>query len=162
MIRVNMGSPIGGLITARLTANFTCMKNSGRRLNKWRKTILWNLIIVTVVSFPAVVMATQPVWRGATGVSGNGNGKLKKDHLSFQCPRAFLGIKGDMLPTHWQADDRGRKLQLGYASINGAYMICTYRSPKNRKQRFGPVRRLAPRGYRCISDGISSFRCQKK
>ncbi len=159
MIRVNVGSPIGGLIITKLAANFTSMKNGGRRTNKWRKMILWNLVIGVVVSFPVVVMAAQPVWRGTTPVSVNGNAK---GHLSFQCPRAFLGIKGNMLPTHWQADDRGRGLQLGYASINGAYMICTYRSPKNRKQRFGPVRRLIPRGYRCISDGISSFRCQKQ
>jgi len=124
---------------------------------KWRKAILLNLIIGCVFLFPAGVMAAQPDWHGTVSRSGG-----VADHLSFQCPKAFLGIKGDMLPTHWQANDRGRRLQLGHASINGDYMVCAYRSPKNRKQRFGPVRRLAPRGYRCISDGIGSFRCQKK
>jgi len=129
------------------------------RTGKWRKMILLNLIIGVVLAFPSGVMAAQPDWRGVAAVPVS---MEQNDHLSFQCPKAFMGIKGDMLPTHWQADDRGRRLQLGHASINGDYMVCAYRSPKNRKQRFGPVRRLAPRGYRCISDGIGSFRCQKK
>jgi len=129
------------------------------RMCKWRKAVLLNLILGVVLVFPSYVMAAQPDWRGTAALTGNGE---PNDHLSFQCPRAFLGIKGNMLPTHWQADDRGRRLQLGHASINGAYMICTYRSLKNRKQRFGPVRRLVPKGYRCLSDGISAFRCQRK
>jgi len=132
---------------------------TGMKIFIWRQAMLLNLTIGIVLVLPAGVMADQPVWRGAATVSGNGE---QRDHLSFQCPRAFLGIKGDMLPTHWQADDRGRRLQLGHASINGGYMTCTYLSPKNRKQRFGPIRRLVPRGYRCISDGISTFRCEKK
>lgn len=162
MIRLNQGVPDRGLIPSDVTARFVSMKDSGIRICKWRKTVLLNLIMGAVLVFPVTVMAKQPVWGGTASVFEKGEAGQQKDHLSFQCPRAFLGIKGDMLPTHWQADDRGSKLQLGYASIDGAYMICTYRSPKNRKQRFGPVRRLAPRGYRCISDGISAFRCQKK
>lgn len=159
MIRLSKGSPIGGLLPWGATVSFSNMKDRGKRIYKWRKTVLLNLILGSVTAFPVAVMAEQPAWHGTTSVSGNGN---LKSHLSFQCPRAFLGIKGDMLPTHWQADDHGSGLQLGNASIDGDYMTCTYRSPKNHKQRFGPVRRLAPRGYRCISDGLSSFRCQKK
>ncbi len=159
MIKLNQGVPDWGLMSATMIARFVSMKDSGMRIHRGRKSVLLHLIIGSVLAFPIAVMAGQPIWRGIAAVSGSGE---QKNHLSFQCPRAFLGIKGDMLPTHWQADDRGRSLQLAYASIDGAYMICTYRSPKNRKQRFGPVRRLAPKGYRCISDGVSSFRCQKK
>ncbi len=162
MIRLNQGVPDRGLMAAGVIARFVSMKDSGRRIYRWCKTILLNLILGAVLLFPIAGIAEQPVWRGTPAAPGNGAAGQQNDHLSFQCPKAFLGIKGDMLPTHWQADDRGSGLQLGYASIDGAYMICTYRSPKNRKQRFGPVRRLAPRGYRCISDGISAFRCQKK
>ncbi|VAX14648.1 hypothetical protein MNBD_GAMMA24-2617 [hydrothermal vent metagenome] len=162
MIRLNQGVPDRGLIAQAVAARFVSMKDSGGKIYKWRKTVLLNLIIGTVLVLPVVALAEKPVWRATKTAFGNGGQGQQKDHLSFQCPRAFLGIKGDMLPTHWQAADRGSGLQLGYASIDGTYMICTYRSPKNRKQRFGPVRRLAPRGYRCISDGISSFRCQKK
>lgn len=159
MIRLNQGVPDRGLMAQAVAARLVSMKDSGRKIYKGCKAVLLNLIMGTILLFPVVAQAEQPVWRGTAAASGNGQ---QKDHLSFQCPRAFLGIKGDMLPTHWQADDRGSGLQLGSASIDGTYMICTYRSPKNRKQRFGPVRRLAPGGYRCISDGISSFRCQKK
>lgn len=162
MIEQNESPPIGGLLTTSVSASFNNMTDNHRKIAKAYKRALLNLFVGIILTAPVAGIAKQPMWPNTASTTAlPGNGKTKA-HLSFQCPKAFLGIKGDMLPTHWQADDRGHRLQIGYASIDGAYMICNYRSLKNRKQRFGPVRRLVPRGYRCISDGISSFRCQKK
>ncbi len=80
--------------------------------------------------------------------------------LNFQCPRAYQGIKSDMLPTYWEpSPHKGRVLQASQSSVQGKYMICIYR--EQGKKWIGNVRRLIPNGYRCITGGKGVFQCRQ-
>jgi hypothetical protein len=89
----------------------------------------------------------------------NGAAVAAKD-LEFDCPRAYRGIKAEMLPTYWEPTDKGERLGAGQSHVQGKYMICIYRKPNGKK--IGNVRRLIPSGYHCITDGQGSFQCQRK
>ena len=89
-----------------------------------------------------------PLARAGTGV------------MEFHCPRAYQGIKPDMLPSYWEPTDQGRNITAGQSHVQGKYMICIYREPGGRP--IGNVRRLVPQGYHCITDGRGVFQCRRK
>jgi len=78
---------------------------------------------------------------------------------SFQCPLAYQGIKSDMLPTYWEPIDKGKKIHARQSAVQGKYMICIYRDPAGKL--IGNVRRLIPKGYRCITGGRGAFQCRQ-
>jgi hypothetical protein len=78
--------------------------------------------------------------------------------LEFDCPRVYQGIKSEMLPTYWESTDRGKGLAAGQSQVQGKFLICIYRKASGEK--IGNVRRLIPKGYRCITDGRGSFQCE--
>ena len=78
--------------------------------------------------------------------------------VMFECPRAYLGVRQDLLPTHWAADGGHRPLRLKMSQAHGDELLCIYRDERGRS--VGTVKRLAPGGYRCISDGAGRFRCR--
>lgn len=80
--------------------------------------------------------------------------------MEFHCPRVYQGIKSDMLPSYWEPTDQGKDIRAGQSHVQGRYLICIYREA-NGKQ-IGNVRRLAPRGYRCITDGRGVFQCRRR
>lgn len=83
-----------------------------------------------------------------------GQSSIKK----FQCPSAYQGIKPNMLPSHWESIDQGKKLGRGLSHVQNGFLICIYREPSGKK--IGSVRRLIPKGYHCITDGKGFFHCE--
>ena len=79
--------------------------------------------------------------------------------MEFRCPRAFQGIKSDMLPTYWQPIGRGEELGADQSHVQGQFMICIYRKPADKH--IGNVRRLIPKGYKCETDGRGIFECMQ-
>jgi len=80
--------------------------------------------------------------------------------MEFRCPRAYQGIKSDMLPTYWEPTDQGKNIRAGQSHVQGRYLICIYREASGKQ--IGNVRRLIPHGYHCITDGRGTFQCRRK
>lgn len=78
--------------------------------------------------------------------------------MVFQCPRAYLGVRQDLLPTHWEIVSGRALLRLKASQVQHGELLCIYRDERGRS--IGTVRRLAPGGYKCISDGAGRFRCR--
>jgi len=83
----------------------------------------------------------------------------ESQHFRFQCPQAYQGIKSDMLPTYWEATDQGKRIHARQSLVQGEYMICIYRKATGKP--IGNVRRLIPKGYRCITGGRGAFQCSQ-
>ncbi len=112
------------------------------------------LMLCGLLCISLTAVAALPVW------SGNQKNPVQAQRLSFQCPRAYQGIREDLLPTHWEVFKGRKQLQLKSSQVQGQSMVCAYSG--NGRQTVGTIRRLVPVGYKCISDGAGNFRCQKK
>ena len=75
----------------------------------------------------------------------------------FRCPRAWVGLRADMLPTHWEVVRGQSPARLRSSQVQGESLLCVYASSSGF---IGTARRLAPEGYRCLSDGRGVFRCR--
>jgi len=127
-------------------------------MNWWRKPYRKSLVLrpnhyqtpVYIVGILLLMISTADAFAGSRHAS------------NFQCPLAYLGIKSDMLPTYWEPTDQGKKIRARQSYVQGKYMICIYREPTYREptgKLIGNVRRLIPKGYRCITGGRGAFQC---
>jgi len=80
-----------------------------------------------------------------------------RETLEFSCPKAYQGIKSEMLPTYWEPTDSGHGIGAGQSHVQGQYLICIYRKVDG--TRVGNVRRLIPSGYQCETGGKGKFQC---
>lgn len=78
--------------------------------------------------------------------------------MMFRCPRAYLGVRRDLLPTHWEILDDGTPLRLKASQVQQDELLCIYQDDGGRS--VGTIRRLVPDGYDCLSDGAGRFRCR--
>jgi len=75
----------------------------------------------------------------------------------FRCPKAWIGLRADLLPTHWEVTRGQTPARLRSSQVQGGNLLCVYASPSGF---VGTAMRLAPEGYRCLSDGRGVFRCR--
>ena len=89
---------------------------------------------------------------------------VKPDQEPFkaQCPTAYWGIKGDLLPTYWKAADKAQPAIFLKSQVLNQYLYCVYRIPSEDREVHVSVNRLIPEGYDCISDGVGRFECREK
>jgi len=98
-------------------------------------------------------LASMQFWNGSDSDVGD-------REMYFQCPRAYMGIREDLLPTHWQVGTDRMVLRLKASQVQRGDMLCIYQDGKGVS--VGSVQRLVPAGYKCVSDGVGNFRCQKR
>lgn len=117
----------------------------------------WLLRTATV----GAAMAGLAAQAGAAGAPSWGPVPRRADQagMTLQCPRAYLGVRQDLLPTHWEIVSGRVPLRLKASQVQRGELLCIYQDEKGRS--VGSVRRLAPGGYKCISDGAGSFRCRR-
>ena len=116
---------------------------------------LYRLVLAVVLTSGCVTWAGAAVPAWNTGPRGSGKG----EPMTFQCPRAYLGVRQDLLPTHWEILAGRAPLRLKASQVQRGELLCIYQDGRGRS--VGTVRRLAPGGYKCISDGVGRFRCRK-
>ena len=112
------------------------------------------------VSLLAVLAAGNTAAAAAAGVPAwdPGQRSTAQEPMAFQCPRAYLGVRQDLLPTHWEIVAGRAPLRLKASQVQHGELLCIYQDERGRS--VGTVRRLAPGGYKCISDGAGRFRCR--
>jgi len=122
---------------------------------------------VFLAAFAAEAAAVGPGWGDAPGkklpppVMGSPGRSAGPGELLLECPRVFAGIKGDLLPTDWTATDPGRPASFVKSQVDRDGLYCVYRVPSESRAGHASVRRLAPAGYRCETDGSGRFRCRR-
>ena len=105
-----------------------------------------------------ILMSGCVSWASAAGPAWNTDSRAMTGRpMMFQCPRAYLGVRQDLLPTHWEIVAGRAPLRLKASQVQRGELLCIYQDERGRSA--GTVRRLAPGGYKCISDGVGRFRC---
>lgn len=113
-----------------------------------------NLMLIGSITLVKVVQAgPMPAWNSKNAPPASAQ------KLTFYCPKAYLGIRSDLLPTHWEVFKGNKPLQLKSSQVQGQDMVCVYGEPGQPAE--GSVHRLVPAGYKCISDGVGTFKCEK-
>ena len=115
-------------------------------------------ILRTLVVFVALMTGWRVAAEAAVPVWGGSSTNTPQAPMSFQCPKAYLGVRQDLLPTHWEIVAGRVPLRLKASQVQRDELLCTYKDKRGRSM--GTVRRLAPEGYKCISDGAGRFRCR--
>lgn len=90
--------------------------------------------------------------------NASGSGVATAAVMTFQCPRAYLGVREDLLPTHWETVKGRKPLRLKASQVQRDELLCIYQDSGGRS--IGIVKRLVPEGYDCLSDGVGRFRCR--
>ncbi len=125
----------------------------GRRMGPRPGRLLGvTLLVVLAAGYMATAVAAGvPAWEP-------GRRSTAQEPMAFQCPRAYLGVRQDLLPTHWEIVTGRAPLRLKASQVQRGELLCIYQDERGRS--VGTVRRLAPGGYKCISDGAGRFRCR--
>ena len=125
-----------------------------------RKAVYISLVFVLGAMFTAssptvkaLAAGPMPAWNAKSSPPPSGN------NLTLYCPKAYLGVRSDLLPTHWEVFKGSKPLQLKSSQVQGQDMVCVYGEAG--QAAVGSVRRLIPGGYKCISDGVGTFKCEK-
>ncbi|MDF1525180.1 MAG: hypothetical protein RRA15_13485 [bacterium] len=108
--------------------------------------------------------AAPPDWRGNSsqpGPTANSPVTPTPQRFDLQCPSAYSGIKGELLPTYWEAIDKGQQARLIKSQVQDQYLFCVYQVPSSGREIHSSVRRLIPKGYNCVSDGAGRFECKQ-
>ena len=112
----------------------------------------------------AAVLAAPPRWPSGGANAGEASKRSTSMPPSFhvQCPVAYSGINGDMLPTGWETTmDKGQPAVLITSQVQGQYLYCAYQIPSTGRDIHASVRKLVPGEYRCETDGAGRFDCRK-
>ncbi|MFV1956937.1 MAG: hypothetical protein ACC669_04165 [bacterium] len=108
--------------------------------------------------------ARPPRWQGGnlqTGPAAEGAVSDTPESFEVQCPTAYPGIKGELLPTGWVAFGKGQPAKLISSQVQDQYLYCVYTIPSTGRQVHSSVQRLIPKGYTCVSDGAGRFECSE-
>ncbi len=126
-------------------------------------TILISLFIGQAVLWSPLVRAASPQWQGGNPQIGTIHSpvELVPQGFDLQCPSAYVGIKGELLPTYWEPTDKGQPARLVKSQLQEQYFYCVYRLRSSGSETHSSVRRLLPEGYSCISDGAGRLKCRK-
>ena len=73
-----------------------------------------NLTVKSVAAGPL------PAWNAKSSPPPSGN------NLTLYCPKAYLGVRSDLLPTHWEVFKGSKPLQLKSSQVQGQDMVCVY------------------------------------
>ena len=125
------------------------------------------ILSVFVLVFQGALPAwpASPRWQKSAPAKGAiPRSAVKPDQEPFkaQCPTAYWGIKGDLLPTYWKAADKAQPAIFLKSQVLDQYLYCVYRIPSGDREVHVSVNRLIPEGYDCISDGVGRFECREK
>ncbi len=111
-----------------------------------------------------LAQAGPPRWQGGnlqTGPAPKGAVSKTPESFELQCPTAYSGIKGDLLPTYWEPADKGKPANLIKSQVLDQYLYCVYQIPSPGREIHSSVRRLVPEGYDCVTDGAGRFECSE-
>ncbi len=126
--------------------------------NRIRQTRVAIVLLGSLLMTPGAAVAV-PGWPAGNGTAGPM--VPGPERLRLQCPRAYAGIKGDLLPTDWTATDSGQPAALIKSQVQRGNLYCVYRIPTSSRMGHASVRRRVPAGYRCESDGAGRFDCRR-
>ena len=128
------------------------------------KTSAIVLCITHILLGFSIAQAAPPNWQGSSPPAG----AIPKNTLAptpqrfeLQCPSAYSGIKGELLPTYWEPIDKGQPANLIKSQVQDQYLYCVYQIPSSGREIHASVRRLIPEGYSCASDGAGRFECRE-
>lgn len=116
---------------------------------------------VLLVLLMALPVQGAPQWGAAPAPVPRSAPAADRPVYDLQCPRAYLGIKGDMLPTYWETGDQGAPVHLLKSQVVDQYLYCVYQTSQAGAAN-SSIRRLAPAGYTCVSDGVGQFKCRNE
>ena len=122
------------------------------------------IAVSLVLAMAAPVLAAPPRWPSGATNAGSAQSRSAPSPPGFdvQCPTAYYGINGAMLPTGWETMmDKGQPAALITSQVQGQYLYCVYRIPSTGRDIHASVRKLVPREYRCETDGAGLFNCRK-
>jgi hypothetical protein len=123
------------------------------------KILLILLCVGALVAASGSAVAVSPQWRGTPAPAAV---KPAPQRFEMQCPSAYAGLKGELLPTYWQPVDKGQQVSLVKSQVRGDSLYCVYRMAFAGREIHASVRRMLPSGYTCESDGAGRFECRKK
>lgn len=79
--------------------------------------------------------------------------------MKLNCPRAYVSVAADLLPSGWRADPGHVEAKLIGARVRGSWLRCEYRGGGDGAH--VNVERAVPYGYTCrVTDG-TTFRCAR-
>jgi|GEM_PF-4605828 len=127
--------------------------------------ILTIVLCLTWISLGfSLAWAGPPSWRGSNPSAGASPGSpltTTPQRFELQCPSAYTGIKGELLPTYWEPVDKGQRADFLKSQIQDQYLYCVYQVSSSSREIHASVRRLIPGGYSCASDGAGRFECRE-
>ncbi|WP_020675006.1 hypothetical protein [Geopsychrobacter electrodiphilus] len=131
-----------------------------------RLNIFFLTIIAGLVLLGGVAQAANQQWQGNAsqrkGAAPVATDKNIPQRFDLQCPTAYAGIKGELLPTYWEPIDKAQTVELIKSQVLNQYFYCVYRIPSSGRDIHSSIRKLLPEGYNCLSDGAGRFECRAK
>jgi len=133
-------------------------------MKRFKKTSV-TLCMTLVFLGSSLAQAAPPRWQRSTPAKGavpESAVSAEKQPFQEQCPTAYSGLKGDLLPTYWKASDKGQPAGFLKSQVQDRYLYCVYSISSGGRQVHVSAVRLIPEGYDCISDGAGKFECREK
>jgi len=120
-------------------------------------------VFILIFQGASPAWSAPPRWQRSAPAKGAIPGsavRTAKEPFKEQCPAAYSGLKGDKLPTYWEATDRGQQAEFLKSQVQDQYLYCVYRISSGDREVHVSAVRLIPEGYDCISDGAGIFECR--
>lgn len=129
------------------------------------KTAMIAVCTVLALCWTSQALCAPPRWQKSSpakdAIPGNAV-RSEKQPFNEQCPTAYSGLKGDLLPTYWKAADKGQPAKFLKSQVQDRYLYCVYGISSGGRQIHVSAVRLIPEGFDCISDGAGRFECREK